>query len=1122
MGIEVYAGKGGSAADSVKEKVSLPKDREYSHTFMEIVVGPSLSETLLQMARGGRYCSCLPTSADMASRLLMKLNVLEYMEKSGHAGLAGSTKLRKEAEDLLSSLVLAQRDDGSFPWIRQASASPLAAAQALKAMALAEKMGFHVPEKSLVTAAAQVDKAMRQLKDGEKAFYLHALSFYKKPDFTFLNSLFRSRNTLSNHGVALLALAFQRSGHTTNAAELAKILIARGAGAEAPWLDKRKAAPDEGIVPWMSSNVMQVAHATLAVALSEPGHPLVKKGIDYLLKQSGYYRRTGPSHAAAVAALSDYLGRASLADSRFKLGITVNGRSVKSLDVDGAHPVTVIPVPEGIVKAKDNVVAFDFKGRGQYTWSVRLSGFTRQMEPRRYRTESPIYIDRSYTMAPLEYKGRPIGSGFGTVVLPKDYKQWKHDLEEINRGETGRVMLQWWSDFSRGRGGEHPLVITDTLPAGCTVVETGISGRYDHYELGAGTITFYVSRGSGSVSYPLYAAYPGEYGTLPAVVNSVYDPSIFNNTKTFDLPLRKRDAARQVAYKMTPDELYNLGVANFNDEKHKAAQEYLEEYLTKYTPRDKNLVDAASKLFRIAYDNGDDVRLVRYFELLRERAPSLVLTFQETARVGTAYRARGEHEQALQIFRAAAGASFGREAQVAAALEREGEVAGSLLFLASLCRTYPDLPEIERAFFALSQTVLGKAGPAGGRSGVPKLTRGQVMTAGVKLLVDFLATYPENPIAGEAAYALVSTLLDMERAKGVVRLSPIFRERWPKSRFCQSLQYSEAYALFEMGRYGEARGLLDAVAESDPKKLDREGRDNRDLAIYILGQIEHAGGKIADALKLYEQVKKKFADAAEAIDYFMRRSVSLPEVSTFRSGEKVKVELKYRNVPKVTLAVYKVDLMKLYLMRKNLNNITDINLAGIGPTVLEEVELGDGKDYKEKKKELSLPFGEKGAYLVVVQGGSVGCTGMILVTDLNLEVQEDTASGRVRVNVKDQETGTFQKNIYVKVIGSGDKTFRTGYTDLRGVFTADDIHGESTVIAERSGEYAFHRGRLALQSAPSQRRVQQQELQEGKFRYDSRNRALQNVFSQNKAIQQSGKQIMDQIYQEDVQGVKIK
>jgi alpha-2-macroglobulin len=1128
MGVEITAGRGGAASGSWSGKVALPGGRTYAHTYMEIEVGPSLSDSLLHMADASyRYC-CLPTFSDMASQVLVKLNVLDYVRRSGHARTAGFNRLEKGVENLLSSLLLAQTDQGSFPWIRKGAESPRATAQALKAMACAREMGFSVPEDALRKAAAWIDKQTRQVSGDERAYFLHAYSFYEKPDFTFLNSLFRKRADLSDRGRALLALAFHRSGHRDNAGTLVSMLIDRARPEGAPWasglkrsssLKGKEPVTDDRIRPTASDEYMTAACATLAVALSKPKHAVVKRGVDYLLSAGGSHRRPGPAHAATSAALAEYLASAGLAASDYTLSILVNGHEVKKLVVEGPHPVTSVPVPVDALLPGGNDVSFRFNGRGNYSFAVRMSGFTKDVKPQDYK-ETQAWIQRRYFMAPLLHEGRAVGSGFGTVLLPRGFSKWEHELKEINQGETARVELRY--SLSAGSGDRlHPLVVTDTLPAGCRVVETGITGAFDHYEIGPGTITFYVRGRSSKVSYPIYAAFPGSYRSPPAVVRSTYNPAINNNTDAFSLPLGKRGTEKKVAYRMTPDELYNLGVALVKDKDSEGALGYLEKFITGYAPREKYLVDAAGKLFRIAFDGGDDARLIRYFELLRERAPSLSLTFQETARVGTAYRARGEHEQALQILAMVAGSSFGREAKVAEALEKQGEVAGSLMFLADQIRIYPDLPEIQSAFFALSQAVLDKAGPEGGRPAIPGFSRRWIMASAIGLVVDFLATYPQNPIADEAAYSLVSSLLDLEQSADVVRLSPVFRKRWPKSRYRSSMEYAEAYALFETDRYAEATNLLKAVADVNPDKLNPAERDNRDLAVYILGQIDHAGGRIAEAVARYRQVIKKFADAAEAVEFFTAKSVSLPEISAFRSGEKVKVKLEYRNVPEVTLSVYKVDLMKLCLLKKSLNNVTNINLAGISPTLVETVKLGDGKDYKKKTHELRLPLGEKGAYMLVVQGEGAGCTGMALVADLALEVQEDAASGRVRVNVKDGASGSFLKNVYIKVIGSNQSAFQSGYTDLRGVFIADGVNGASTVIAERKGEYAFHRGSLALLSQPRQEKRKQTEAKQ-KESFKGRSRALQNVFGQNRAMQQRGAQQLQQIYQEDYQNVQIK
>jgi len=180
-------------------------------------------------------------------------------------------------------------------------------------------------------------------------------------------------------------------------------------------------------------------------------------------------------------------------------------------------------------------------------------------------------------------------------------------------------------------------------------------------------------------------------------------------------------------------------------------------------------------------------------------------------------------------------------------------------------------------------------------------------------------------------------------------------------------------------------------------------------------------------------------------------------------GKAAEVELKFRNIAACDVKVYRIDLMKFSLLKRSLGGITQINLAGIRPYHETTVELGDGRDYRDRTHKLPLPLEEEGAYLVVCRGENLHTSGLVLVTPLAVEVQEDIASGRVRTTVKDTADDRYLRDVHVKVIGSHNDEFVSGETDLRGVFVADGIQGTSTVIAQaEAGRYAFFRGQTPL------------------------------------------------------------
>ncbi len=115
--------------------------------------------------------------------------------------------------------------------------------------------------------------------------------------------------------------------------------------------------------------------------------------------------------------------------------------------------------------------------------------------------------------------------------------------------------------------------------------------------------------------------------------------------------------------------------------------------------------------------------------------------------------------------------------------------------------------------------------------------------------------------------------------------------------------------------------------------------------------------------------------------------------------------------------------------------------------------------YADASRTLDLPVTREGAYLVLVRGGDLDASGIVLVSPLRMEVTEEPEAGRVRVVVRDAGSGDFVPRAQVKVIGSNNPTFTDGRTDLRGVVVADGIRGQVTAVARvGAGRYAFHRG----------------------------------------------------------------
>src|SRR5206468_5979799 len=102
-------------------------------------------------------------------------------------------------------------------------------------------------------------------------------------------------------------------------------------------------------------------------------------------------------------------------------------------------------------------------------------------------------------------------------------------------------------------------------------------------------------------------------------------------------------------------------------------------------------------------------KVVKYFEVLKEKAPELVIPFDDIRVVGRAYGDLGEHERAYLVWRATAEASYLEDARVGEVLRQRNKTLEGLALLLDLWREYPDTASIRSDFFALAQLLASLA-----------------------------------------------------------------------------------------------------------------------------------------------------------------------------------------------------------------------------------------------------------------------------------------------------------------------------------------------------------------------------------------------------------------------------
>lgn len=1127
-GMPVFATASG-AADADATVFLTPPDMPLEAPTLEIFVGPTVERSLLDVLFGPLpWCqleqSRLASAIDTATSDLMAALALQRLLAETAADDPQIRALDERVRAGVASLVSTQKDDGGWSWSGSGGTSDrYTTARAFWALTLARRAGYTVAD-AVYDAAAQYVAgqvaATAETDFDSKAVLLHALATAGRGDFTLANRLHRNRPALSNAALAYLAAALVHMERPQMAGEVLELLFERNLLAPQP------AGEGSTSASWSQSPLEVRAIALLAQQEVAPQHARTHQLVESLLAG-----RVGPRWAPdkvtgpATLALARWYGRNRQAHEQYRLTVFVNDRQAAVLDMGPNSPTHSVQVPAVLLKQGPQRILFAMEGRGRFAYQCVLSGFVPADKLASYQAN--CQVRRTYEPAPRELDGQEIPRGFD--IVQGNYEFFRNPLTQLPVGQRGHVLLEVWRTVHAGTPDEQLeyLVLTEPLPAGVSVIESSISGGFERYEIQPGAITFYIGnrRHLDPIQFDVHGYLPGRYRAAPTSVRNAYRPEQLAVAEARTLAVLPQNAVSGDEYRLTPRELFELGRRYFARRQYDAAGRYLSDLAAKWQLQPDAHRETVQMLLDVYLQLGPARSVVEQFELLHEKWPHIEIPFEKIVQIGAAYDEIGEYERSYLVFRATIEASFLRETAVPGFLENQGEFLRSVAVMRRLLGEYPPDPYVAAAQYALAQNVYAYAPHAAADAKLreQKVGRVELVRLALGMLEEFLTTYPEDPAADQASFSLANALLELKAYRQAIARARQFAARYPQSEYLDSFWFVIGYCHFALSEPEAALEMCRQVAETT--RLDpRSGREvdsrNKWQAVYMLGQIYHSLGQAAQAIAEYSRVADRFDDARKAIDYFTRKHIALPEVTTVRPGEPVELELQFRNVARCDTMVYRIDLLKFGLLKRNLENVTQINLAGIRPYHEAETVLGDGADYRDRTFRLRLPLREEGAYLVVCRGDDLHASGLVLVTPLAIEVQEEASSGEVRATIKDATADRYLSRVQVKIIGSANDEFVSGETDLRGVFTAPSIMGTSTVIARAEGNrYAFYRGRLYL--GPQPEAVQQQAQEGPPMPQEEKADLLENLNESNRAIQTLQQEQLQRIYKRKKAGVQV-
>ena len=1125
-GTRVAVSSGGRLDGDRTVELVLPAGHDWRELALELWVGHGVGDLVVATALGegpGQGARTVLPGADLvpgkAALLLGVAAVVRARQAEGLAeGSVHEALLRRGAE-LVADLLAAQRDDGGWSWSGRTDrpGGPTPTAWALWALAEARATAWPVADPAVTGAVGWLEPRFRALPQQDRrtaALALLALTRAGRGDFAVANRLHRLRSGLDVAALAMTTLALDGLGRGPMAADCAAELAARFVLGEG-W-------PADG--PTLLDSTARDALAVMALAAGGDPAGIVEDARAVLLAEQPWTCDLARGLAVAALARSEPTVHG---DEELVVEADLGDGVVERVALRGGAGARLVAFPAAGLQGGRAALHLRVRGRGAVAYTAVLRGFTRDLVPLR---DPALAVLSAHWEAPQPVlDGRALPVGFG--ILGDERERWTNEVHHLEFGAEAVGVVRW-RRLSRERDpvpADVQLLVP--LPAGVRLAPNGVSGSVAAWEVRDGVLVCVLPEGAalGEIRFRVAGAEPGTYRTLPATLRSASAPERAATGEPGELVVLPPGAASDDAYRPTPEERFARAAAARRrgdlDTARAEALALLDEFESELRP--EPLREVAGILLTAALAQERPAEIVRAFELLQEGDPGRLLPPEDVARVADAYRALGEDAFAADLLRGVLASLFARDQRVPDLLEGAGDVPAAVELRLRLWREYPDAPMVDAALLVVGEDLLARAPDAHRDEAMRRagLDRAALTVAAARVFRVFLALHPDDPAAPDAGLDLVQVFLDLEEYRRAADLAAEMAGRFADREHRENFLYTEAVAAWYAGDEERAEARLAQLVEEGGDRPAAPGQaSNRDLALYILGQIHHARRDFAGAAEYYERVAGLFEDAAESLRIFRSRLLELDEVVEVRPGEEAVLPMRWNRIDEVEVTAWPVDLMTLYLRDRDLADVTDVDLAGIPPALTKTVSLSADPTRLTQEGELRLGELEPGAWLVIARGGDRRASGFVLVSDLGMEVQEYDELGRVRVQVYDREDGRFLRGVEVRVVGSeGERVFRAE-TDPRGVAVVDGVRGRATVVARwQDRHYAFHRGAVELYDLREQQeRDKRQLLEQGGARPSLQAEDyFSNVIQSNALRQEARRAQLRQQLQTEAKGLRI-
>ena len=530
VGVKQTDAKSGSLAATEQDEtttVTLPGDPAQAAPALDMALSPSIAGSIFSALD---YLTSYPygcTEQTMSS-FLPDIVVAQAMKDLQLKTTVDTPDLEQKIQAGMARLKDFQHTDGGWGWWKDDDSLVFMTAYVVSGYGQAHAAGYDVDSDSLANGEGYLHSSLQNypnMRADLRAYVVYALELNGAASSDELAAAWDARGSMTTQGLSMLGLAFQGTGDSAKAQEMAAKVesLATVDTQNAHWASDYDSFMEFEI----EDSAETTAYAVRLLSLAKPSSALLPKAAFWLVnnRDGGYFWDSTKQTAMVIFGLTEYLKASHELGANFRADVYVNGKQVMTKQftaADAFNPVQpVIHLDASQLQSGVNQIRIHKTGTGRLYWSANGSYYSSDKHLVQNEKLS-LNITRDYfKMVPEQTSGK--------IVYDLDPLAGDLQVGDIVAVRITLSGSEW-----------NYLLMEDPIPAGAEFITndnlyelkqppTWWESDYTSREFYDDRAAIFQDEFSGQREYVylLKIVNPGKFQVSPAEVQPMYQPSIF-------------------------------------------------------------------------------------------------------------------------------------------------------------------------------------------------------------------------------------------------------------------------------------------------------------------------------------------------------------------------------------------------------------------------------------------------------------------------------------------------------------------------------------------------------------------------------------------------------------------